>query len=102
MRFLVASCMLALCAVSASAAERITTSDGTSYTRAADGKLYPSTHVRPDGSVSLTPLTVNAVPAPAAIPWLVAPRYAPAPSPCPNGRCPNAPAPSLLPPSVIR
>lgn len=102
MRLLLASCLLALIAASAPAAERVTASDGTSYTRAADGKYYPSNYVRADGSVSTTALAPAPQTGGTPLPWVVAPPAAPAAAPCPtcpNGRCP---APGLLPPAIIR
>jgi hypothetical protein len=101
MRLLVASCLLALCAANA-AAEQVTATDGTSYTRAADGKYYPSQYVRSDGTVSTAPVSAAPQAGGTPLPWAAAPQpgFAPAPCPtCPNGRCP---APGLLPPTVIR
>jgi hypothetical protein len=109
MRTLLPVAALFLVAAAAPAAERVVAADGTSYTRAADGHLYPSGHVRADGSVGTAPVAAPAVPPavppapawhpPAAPPgpWApavvypgpaygpVGPAFAPA---CPNGRCP--------------
>lgn len=102
MRTLFTLAVLGLVAGGASAAERVVATDGTSYTRAADGHLYPSEYVRADGSVGTTP--VAATPAPAGAPAPLPPSvYSPPgvvyPSPlfvpfnptCPNGRCPLPP-----------
>jgi hypothetical protein len=102
MRLLVVAGLLAVFATPAPAAERVTASDGTAYTRAADGKYYPSQFVRSDGSVSTTPVSPAPQTGGTPLPWVVAPLPGPGAVPCPtcpNGRCP---APSLLPPSVIR
>jgi hypothetical protein len=102
MRLLVASCLLAVFAATAPAADRVTATDGTSYTRAADGKYYPSNYVRADGSVSTTPVGAAPQTGGTPLPWAIAPPPGPAAAPCPtcpNGRCP---APGLLPPTVIR
>ena len=93
------------------AGDRVTTTDGASYTRAADGHLYPSAHVRADGSVSDEPVAPGAsrdavltpavrpnytVHPQAACPGGSCPTYAPQRVPvyqfpqsgCPNGKCP--------------
>lgn len=83
----------ALCLSSAASAETITATNGATYTRAADGHLYPTAHVRADGTVSLTPLP-RASPTFAPFdPRRITPAYPsyfyPAPGNCPGGTCPN-------------
>lgn len=88
MRYVLTLC--ALCALSLTAsADTITTTDGKSYTKAADGHYYPSAHVTQTGAVVTAAPTVR--PAVYALPSY-APQYLPAyPFPaqtCPSGKCP--------------
>jgi hypothetical protein len=96
MRFLLTLCALLVLALTASA-DTIVTTDGKSYTRAADGHYYPTAHVTPGGAVVTQVPTVR--PAVYAVPMTVPsyrPSYAPQHLPaypfaqpgCANGRCP--------------
>lgn len=69
----------------------ITTTDGKSYTRAADGHYYPSGYVTAAGDASSAtvarPVGVRpAAPAAGVVP--ISYTLPAAPSSCPNGRCP--------------
>ncbi len=89
LRILATVCVLFASALGARAADRIVTTTGDSYTRAADGHYYPSAHVRADASVSNVPATSSAPTVFRSLP-IVAPavqQFAPA-SPCAGGNCP--------------
>lgn len=88
------ACALCLCCAAASAADTITTTSGERYTKAADGKYYPSNYVAADGSVKGAckggPCGDDCKCAPGVCPQRCpadAPRPMPAPE-CKDGKCP--------------
>lgn len=121
LRALLTAAALALATGATLAADlgpRITTTDGASYVRAADGHYYPAAHVTAAGAVATAPAVRSAAGAcpggscaapvlwqsgPGALgstPWRSGPialPAAPAQS-CPGGKCPTGFAPEQLSP----
>jgi hypothetical protein len=109
MRLLFTCLALACLACLAPAAETVVTTKGESFTKAADGKFYPSQYVAPNGTV-LSAQTApgcscgDACPCPSGV-CPQCPANVPTPMPRPGflpDACPDGKCPMPLPGSVIR